>query len=437
MKSLIFYIKNFVLRHKSLKLYKQLKIFNSMTYTEREKTKIQKMQKIFTFAKNNSIFYKNKYRDLDIDKFHNDNEWHNIPILTKNEIRKYASSIITTKQKYLMKITTGGSTGEPLTVYHDKRFTDEIIGWEMLESWGISPSCDKAFIYRTVRTSRLKRIFNAIMWYPTRRLFLDAKNLTQESMQRFTSELFKLKPQLLQGYVGGLLEYAKYCEDKKISFDFLKAAWATSAPLSESNRKFLESIFNTKVYDQYGCCEIFWLAAECKLQKGLHVHDAFRLIEIVDENGKIQKNGEYGDVVVTDLSNFAFPLIRYRNGDRGRYLVHGCECGSKSPLVDKIKGRISDNIRLPNGKVISGEYFTTIFDDKPEAVKSFQIHQHVDYSIDLRCVKTDIEKADQICTEKKSQIEEITNHKIKVNLVYVDKIPHDSGKTRFIISDIK
>jgi len=395
------------------------------------------MQAIYTFAKHNTVFYKNKYRDLKNESFDNFTEWQQIPILTKDEIRENFSSFIASKSKYLKRITTGGSTGMPLTVCHDKRFPIEIIGWDLLESWGINLASNKAYINRIVRTSRLSNILNFLMWYPTKRIFLDAKNLTNETMQVFTTELFKLKPKVLQGYAGGLLEYAKYSEERKISFDFLQVVWSTSAPLSDSNRKYIENIFNSRVYDQYGCCEIFWLAAECKFQKGLHVHDAFRLIEVVDENGNLKKDGEYGDIIVTDLSNFAFPLIRYRNGDRGRFLSNSCECGSKAPILDKIKGRITDNIKLPSGKVISGEYLTTIFDDKPEAVKSFQIHQKVDFSIDLICVKTDIEKADQICSEKKSQIEVVTNHEIKVNLIYDTKIIHDSGKTRFIISEIK
>ncbi|MGE0090528.1 MAG: phenylacetate--CoA ligase family protein [Bacteroidales bacterium] len=437
MKNLIFFLKNYIFRHSTIDIAKKSIHLKKLDHDSKKQFSNRKMFDIFDYAKKNSSFYAKKYMRVEINQNFTTNDWENIPILEKNEIRENQESMICAKKRNLKKITTGGSTGAPLVVYHDKRFCDEVIGWEILKSWGLSPSCNKAFIFRITRKSLIKKILNFIIWYPTRRCFLNAAEITDSSMAEFACQLNTLKPPLLQGYIGGIMEFAKYCERQNLIFDFIKVIWSTSSPLSKSNKKYLESTLKAKVYDQYGTSEIFWIAAECKNQIGLHVHDEYRFVEIVDDKGKNVDTGVYGDIVVTDLYNYAFPLIRYRIGDRGRYLDYKCDCGIDSPILDTIKGRTTDNLKLPSGRTVSGEFLTTIFDDKPDAVKGFQIYQHSNYNIDLNCILGNGEKSKEICNQKKIYIEGLLDHEVSVNIKYLQKIDHYAGKTKYIISDIK
>ena len=69
--------------------------------------------------------------------------------------------------------------------------------------------------------------------------------------------------------------------------------------------------------DEYRGSETLWMAGECRLQTGLHVFADARKIEVVDDEGRSLPAGEVGDIVVTDLANRVFPIVRYRLGDRG------------------------------------------------------------------------------------------------------------------------
>jgi len=63
-------------------------------------------------------------------------------------------------------------------------------------------------------------------------------------------------------------------------------------------------------------------------------------VEFVDHNGEPQVDGQQGRVLITDLENYAFPLIRYENGDgpvNGRR--NKCRCGLPFPLIAAIQGR--------------------------------------------------------------------------------------------------
>lgn len=438
MKKILFYLKNIIFRAGTIKMSHQLSINTELTVDELDKVTLEKLKKIFLHTQANVAYYKRAFQNIDANDIKSLKDWEKLPVLRKQDIRDNVDNLIADdiSMKRLSKVTTGGSTGVPLTVYHDKNFSLEVIGWRVLKWWNRDPSDDIAFIYRKMRTGWRAKI-NSLMWYPTKRLFLDASLMTAESMHTFYKEIARIKPPILQGYVGGVFEFAKFCQKNNLELDFLKAVWVTAAPLSEPSRKLMETVFKAPVYDQYGCGEVYWLAAECSKKEGLHVFSDVRYIEILDDNNFQVPIGEYGDITITDLENFAFPLIRYKNGDRGRYIDHRCTCGLPFPLMDKVKGRVTDVIKFPSGKIIAGDYLTTIFDDFPDAVQEFQVYQQKDYSISLICVLGAMNNANEICNQKVDSLKKLISGEVDINLKIVDEIKHDQGKTRFVISEVK
>jgi len=94
----------------------------------------------------------------------------------------------------------------------------------------------------------------------------------------------------------------------------------------------------------------------------------------VDDEGNPVRAGVPGRILVTDLTNFVMPFIRYETGDIGVWADKACACGRAFPLLAEILGRKSDFIVAPSGKIIHGEFFTHLFYDIPE-VANFQVNQ--------------------------------------------------------------
>lgn len=437
-KDLIFFIKNYVGRKSAINKYHQLIENSKLSTAELEVLTLSKLKKIFIHAKKNVPYYQRVFADIGVDDINSLKDWNKLPILTKSDIKENFNDLIANNisKNRLKAVTTGGSTGTPMTVLHDKNHQLDVLGWRVLDWWGVRSSDNIAFIYRKVKTG-WRSVLNAFIWFPTKRLFLDASLMSDSRMNQFMNNIIKTRPKIIQGYVGGVFEFAKHCKRKGIDFDFVQAVWVTSAPLVESQRILMEEIFNAPVYDQYGCSEVYWLAVECSKKKGLHVLSDERFIEVINEMNQQEVIGQSGELAVTDLENYAFPLIRYKNGDRGRYLHEVCSCGLPFPLIDKVKGRVTDIITLPSGKIISGDYLTTIFDDYPMAVEEFQIMQYKDYSIRLFCVLGKTKNANEICFNKVENLKKLTSYEVDINLHVVDNINHIQGKTRFIISEIK
>src|SRR6185369_8278010 len=75
------------------------------------------------------------------------------------------------------------------------------------------------------------------------------------------------------------------------------------------------------------------------------------ILEVVDENGSPVPNGHRGaKVLVTNLANFAQPLIRYEIGDIVTMAADGCNCGSNLPLLQSVEGRDSEMFEVETSR---------------------------------------------------------------------------------------
>ena len=367
-----------------------------------------------------------------------ESDWLKVPIINKNHIKNNFETFYDKKvsKKYFFTSSTGGSTGKPLSVFFDKRFPFQFLFLRVLNWWGVNPWDNQAYIFRSVNKG-LSKFINILKWWPTKRFLLDCSSVSNEEYWSFYKKIKKNRPTFIQGYVGGLFEFAEFLKKNDLSISGLKAVWVTSSPLSEPTREFIQNVLNAPVYDQYGCGEIFWLAAECKKQCGLHFFYDIRHIEFLNDDYLPSDNSEFGNVVLTDLENKIFPIIRYENNDKGRWLNSTCSCGINLPLIDKIKGRVTDSIRTPSGLSVDGVYLTTIFDDYPYILDGFQIIQNPDYSININIIlAAGIDSNDYRFLEVENIIQKKVRNEVPVFIKFVDTLISDRGKQKFIISNL-
>jgi phenylacetate-coenzyme A ligase PaaK-like adenylate-forming protein len=121
---------------------------------------------------------------------------------------------------------------------------------------------------------------------------------------------------------------------------------------SEGLAGALRDAFGCAVFRHYGMAETgYGAAVECALHQGMHIRETELLFEIVESGGRrILPDGEWGEAVVTTLSQRGVPMMRYRTGDLGRFLPGACPCGSALKRLE-IRGRLGDVLRLPEGPV--------------------------------------------------------------------------------------
>lgn len=327
---------------------------------------------------------------------------------------------------------TGGSTGFPLHIHRDLRFPARALEWRLFDWWGVNPWDDRAIVMRHMRVGG-DRLRHTLQWWPSRRIQLDAFQITDESVAEFAAEWAALKPSFLIGYGGGVLELARRLTRLGLSLTPPRAIAVTAAPLAPGVRQEIQDTLGAPCYDHYRSAEIPWIGGECQYQTGLHVFADVRKVEILDDQLEPVAPGAEGEVVVSDLTNRVFPLIRYRLGDVSSFREGECACGRHLPRLGPISGRSSDMVRLPDGSTIAGA-LGHIFDHAPLSIRQFEIVQASDYSVTLRCIPGDGEDARAGIAQAEQNLRAMLRGLVPVTLEEVDSIPQVGGKMRFIRS---
>jgi len=150
---------------------------------------------------------------------------------------------------------------------------------------------------------------------------------------------------VLPGNLAALTDEFRRRDRKLPGLTHIRSLGETLTPFV---RDAARSWFGARVEDNYSSQEVGNIAVECPESGLYHVMAESVLVEVVDEAGHPCADGEIGRVLVTDLSNFATPLIRYEIGD---YAEAGppCPCGRGLPTLRRVVGRERNLVVKPDG----------------------------------------------------------------------------------------
>lgn len=324
--------------------------------------------------------------------------------------------------------TTGGSTGEPVTVFKNSTglAKERAATWRAYEWAGVTIGTKQARFWGVPHSRKNKFKASLIDFVANRKRF-SAFDLDTRSLEKITNEISQFKPDYLYGYVSAIKELADFTSSEK---GMCGRAWpmkcviTTSEVLSQNDRLIIENAFNCKVFNEYGCGEVGSIAHEC----------AFGSMHIMSENVYLEQT-EDGELVVTDLHNTIMPLIRYKVGDFAQIGSADCRCGVGLPVLSSIGGRAYDIIKTPEGRRIHPESIIYIFEGlqrESSYFRHFQIIQTSKDDLVINLVPTgnwsDAGRF-QLTQEIKNTISGSMN--IKINIV--ESIPQEaSGKMRVV-----
>jgi phenylacetate-CoA ligase len=172
-------------------------------------------------------------------------------------------------------------------------------------------------------------------------------------------------------YALHLLEVAR---ENNIDLSQLKIQTTVHAGEPGANvpatKQRIEQGWSAKCYDHAGASEVGAHSFECQAQPaGIHVIESEFIVEVLNpQTGQPVKPGEKGEMVITNLGRWGFPVIRYRTGDVVVLNERPCECGRTSlRLEGGIIGRADDMVTVRGVNVY------------PSAIENFvRAHPQVD-----------------------------------------------------------
>jgi phenylacetate-CoA ligase len=252
-----------------------------------------------------------------------------------------------------------GSTGEPVAVRRSglngliwMAMTLREHLWQRRDFW-----CSLAVIRaKLAEEDTARRGVSSIDWgAPVNHLFASGPcyglNL-QTDVVRQAEWLRGIKPDYLLTYpnnLAALLDLAEGDPADLAGLARLKQVRTVGETLHDSLRERCRRVLGVGIADLYSTQEVGVIAIECPQGGGYHVMSEGLILELLRDDDQPCAAGETGRVVVTDLHNFATPLIRYDLRDLAE-AGGPCACGRGLPKIRRILGRQRNLLRLPDGQ---------------------------------------------------------------------------------------
>jgi len=161
--------------------------------------------------------------------------------------------------------------------------------------------------------------------------------------------LARQQPDYLLTYPSNLAELVRRSLVRPIPFSRLREVRTFGELLAPETRALCREAWGVPVTDAYSADETGYIALQCPATSDYHVQSEAVLVEVLDGNGAPCAPGQCGQVVVTDMHNFATPLVRYAIGDYAE-VGGSCRCGRGLPVLTRILGRVRNMLVTATGE---------------------------------------------------------------------------------------
>jgi phenylacetate-CoA ligase len=277
-----------------------------------------------------------------------------LPVMTRRDVQLAAARLHSTRvpatHGRIGLTVTSGSTGEPVTV---RRTGVTALFWNALTMRELRwHRRDVAGRLCTIR-ARTPAYAELDDWGPPASLLAQTGPALALPAATDTGRLVKLvvawSPTFLVLYPSTLAAFIDYCARHRVRVPSLQHVLTTGETLSAAVRADAEATLGAAVADCYSSEECGCIASQCPVTGLYHVMAESLIVEVLRDDAQPCDDGEVGRVVITDLHNYATPLVRYDTGDVAE-AGPPCPCGRGLPTLRRIIGRQRNLIRLPDGR---------------------------------------------------------------------------------------
>lgn len=353
------------------------------------------------------------------------------PVMTKSVYKREKLNCFSDEYldlSLLHKVSTSGSTGEPMVVYQNREKRDRVkadlihahekIGWELgdkyifIRNWvsNYAQSKVKAFAQNVVPVS--------------------ISDFDDGHKKRLADFLMRHPQTVLFGYSSSVCDFMQFLNKNGIDGRQLKVKVVVcdSDELTLQNKERLHICFGCPIINRYDNEENGLIAISSEDSDIMKVNYEGLYIELLEDcSERHVAPGTMGRVVITDLHNKAMPLIRYDTGD---YAVSEDPIGHIHTLKE-ISGRQASSLIALNGNIVSSvaiSGITEIFSD----IEKYQVTQtsRDAYRFEYVGHLSDIE-----FTELMNRLRVCLGSEAQIDIIPVSEIPKGkNGKFRTIVN---
>jgi phenylacetate-CoA ligase len=411
------------------------------TTKQLEEYQNKQLRQVIRHAYDNVPFYHKKMREANLTPadIKTKADLNKLPVIRKKELKQNAPDLLCKGYDFgkLRKVSTSGSTGEPLFLY----LSEPELEFRKAKHLRANISVGQRAWHRwitLVGPQHANKTGSLQHWLG---MYVPVTLSVYNGVDVQIKQLEKLKPNVLDGYSSSLLVLAQAIEcqgAKSFSPNFLIGG---AELIDKLSRQYIQRVFDVPLYDQYSSVEFERMAWQCTQQSEYHMDADGVILQFLDKDGCEVSAGETGEVVCTSLFNYAMPLIRYAIGDMGIPSEETCSCGCTLPLMKMVEGRKDSMLILPNGQLLTPRAFTYAVHEFPyySEIEKFRIIQKDTDQFELILkIKTNHYLQEVLRRELYRHLTSLLNLQgAHFEINFVDDIPLDrNGKLSIVVSKL-
>ncbi|HPY34626.1 MAG TPA: hypothetical protein PKY32_02395 [Smithellaceae bacterium] len=451
---------------RALWILKELKKHERWTREKLANFQHQQLSLLISYAVNHSPFYKELYKNININQpiILND-----LPVINKATMMENFDRFVTDPSLKLAELqthirqlsgdeyylgkyrvfTTSGSSGvKGVFVYNRKEWSTNLAGGYRGSSLVAADSLrfpnrlkeTKIYAGNAVHITYRMTVSGQLPVINTQRLS------AASSIESQVNALNAFQPEFLSTYpsIASLLAIEQLEGRLNIHPKVVVTAAETRTKEMESN---IQKAWNVMPFNVYGSTEGGAFNVDCPSHRGIHIFEDLTIMEVVDDKNQPVPDGSLGNkILITNLFNYTQPLIRYEITDMVTISNEVCPCGRSFRLITKVEGRNDDIIYLRNASgldiPVHHIHFTTAV-GVVKGIKEYRI-VHDDKGLIINVVLRKGSSEDNVTNEiKVNLIETLQTLGVKypdIHIRFIDKIDRDPdamGKVKLIQSNIR
>lgn len=403
----------------------------------------RRLRRMVAHAYRSVPYYRETMRRLGLrpDDFRVVNDLARLPLLEREPFQRDPEYFVSTAQpldRYL-RFHTGGSSGAPLTVYHDPASMFQNLAHSERERSIYSALLGRSFGQRQMIVAASFGALHAMMRFcHTQAFFPPRLRASQrlispfERMEEALRTIDEFQPQILYAFGSFLELLVTYLDEHGATMRPPRIVSYGGDMLADWVREELERRYRIAVFSTYQATEALKIGFECERHQGLHVNVDLYPLRIVDESGAPLSPGASGEVVVSNLVNRATVLLNYRLGDRAALGTALCACGRGLPLLKHLEGRRDDFVVLPSGRRIHPQALRKCIPHR-QGIWQYQIEQPAADRLRVLLVTADWSDREEIARRTVAEMTPELDHQTTVEVAFIESIERTpSGKFRVV-----
>lgn len=328
-------------------------------------------------------------------------------------------------------ITTSGTTGTSLSFPVSCEVEpDQWAVWWRYRGWhGLSLKTPCAlFASAPVVPATSKGTPYRINWF-SREIRFSIFHISEETVDAYVDSLNRFRTPWIHGNPTAIALLASLMNARGLTLDYeVRIVTVGSENLLPWQEHAIALAFGVKPVQHYGLSEAVANISECE-EGSFHVDEDYSFVEFLED-----VESESYRIIGTGFSNTALSLLRYETGDLAVPVEKSCRCGRPGRLVERLDGRLTDYITLPDGQRVAS--LAGPFHATPGLIAA-QLYQDPTGALTVRYIPSSTWSEDiQVGIEQRLRLR--VGNAIPIAFEQVEHIERTArGKTKLVVSDYK